>query len=215
MWAGQQCTPVAVAAGDSAAGLQWPVRRPGGRAAAYPWRGCRRIAGQRPRRPGGGERGKRPVAALPALVRRAGASSAGGGGSWRSARSSPSTRAACTWRRGTARLRGRVGRAGAAGEYRRPDLERLGTAEPSRQRNRLFGSGPRGEPGAGMTGTPGSEGGSGKRARREASTAPRADPATGDARIVGSTSGRPTPPSDPPALASTPRGVRRRDALGG
>ena len=85
-----------------------------------------------PTSPGGGERGKRPVAALPALVQRAGASSAAGGGSWRSARSSPSTREACTWRRGTARLRRRVGRAGAAGEYRRPTwTTRSGTAEPS------------------------------------------------------------------------------------
>ncbi|HZD02322.1 MAG TPA: hypothetical protein VFA46_19670, partial [Actinomycetes bacterium] len=43
-------------------------------------------------------------------------------------------------------------------------------------RNRSYG--PRGEPGAGMTGTPGSKGGSGKRARPKAGTAPRADPAT-------------------------------------
>jgi hypothetical protein len=34
-----------------------------------------------------------------------------------------------------------------------------------------------------MTGTPGSEGGPGRRARREAGTAPRADPATGIGRI--------------------------------
>jgi hypothetical protein len=61
-------------------------------------------------RKGGPYRDKRPVAALPALGWWAGASSAGGGGSWRSARGSPSTREACTWRRGTAGLRRRVGR---------------------------------------------------------------------------------------------------------
>jgi hypothetical protein len=116
--------------------------RPGGRAAAYPWRGCRGIAGHRPRRPGGGERGKRPVAALPTFGWWAGASSAVGGGSWRSARSSPSTREACTWRRGTARLRWRVGRAGAAGEYRRPDLAvQAGYCGAERQRNRLLVTG--------------------------------------------------------------------------
>jgi hypothetical protein len=166
------------------------VRRPGGRAAAYPWRGCRGIAGHRPRRPGGGERGKRPVAALPTFGWGAGASSAVGGGSWRSARSSPSTREACTWRRRTARRRWRVGRAGAAGEYRRPTWKSGRVLRSRAATQPLVGDGPRGEPGAGMTGTPGSEGGPGKRARRKATTAPRADPATGIGRTGRSCSDR-------------------------
>ena len=81
--------------------------------------------------------------------------------------------------KGRSEAAGRVGRAAAAGEYRRPDLAvQVGYCGAERRRNRLVGGGPGGEPGAGMTGTPGSEGGSGKRVRRKAGTAPRADPAT-------------------------------------
>src|SRR6266487_1004360 len=43
--------------------------------------------------------GSDPSPPSPAIGQRAGASSAGGGGSWRSARRSPSTPAVCTWRR--------------------------------------------------------------------------------------------------------------------
>jgi hypothetical protein len=47
-------------AGDFGAGMNKPVRRPRGKAAAYSWRGGRGIAGHLPRRSVRGERGNHP-----------------------------------------------------------------------------------------------------------------------------------------------------------
>ena len=47
-------------AGDSGAGMDKPVGRPRGKAAAYSWRGGRGIAGHLPRRSVHGERGNHP-----------------------------------------------------------------------------------------------------------------------------------------------------------
>jgi hypothetical protein len=52
-------------AGDSAAGMFRPVRRPRGKAAAYSWRGGRGIAGHLPRRSVRGERGNHPWSPSP------------------------------------------------------------------------------------------------------------------------------------------------------
>jgi hypothetical protein len=51
--------------GDSGAGMDRPVRRPRGRAAAYSWRGGRGIAGHLPRRSVRGERGNHPWSPSP------------------------------------------------------------------------------------------------------------------------------------------------------
>src|SRR6266542_3905395 len=82
-----------------------PARRPWGRTAAYPWRGCRGKAGHLTRRPVRGERGNRPGAALPADQpgrRRARSSSARSSGAGRSPRSSPRPGKPATWPRGAA-----------------------------------------------------------------------------------------------------------------
>jgi hypothetical protein len=50
-------------AGDSSVGISSPARRPWGRTAAYPWRGCRGKAGRHPRRSIADERGNDPGAA--------------------------------------------------------------------------------------------------------------------------------------------------------
>src|SRR5215210_322075 len=73
--------------------------------AAYSWRCRRGKAGHRPRRPVCGERGKRP-GLVPRLDHpgrvRAGSSSAGRAGAWRSRRSSPGSGKPTTWRRAAA-----------------------------------------------------------------------------------------------------------------
>jgi hypothetical protein len=88
-------------AGDSVAGISWLARRPWGRSAAYPWRGCRRKAGRRPRRSIVDERGNHPGAARHG---RAGSLSAVGPWVGRSLRSSPRSGKPATWRREAADL---------------------------------------------------------------------------------------------------------------
>jgi hypothetical protein len=108
MWAGQQRTPDT---GEDHGGRRLrgsqPLcpRRPRGRPAAYPWRGCRGKAGHHPCRPAHDERGKRPDAALPAVRparRRAGPPSADGIRAWRSPRSTRRPGEPAAWRRGAA-----------------------------------------------------------------------------------------------------------------
>jgi len=48
---GSSARPTSSVGGRLGRRLRWPARRPRGRSAAYPWRGCRGIAGHRPRRP--------------------------------------------------------------------------------------------------------------------------------------------------------------------
>src|ERR671934_338072 len=108
MWAGQQRTPPT---GEHRGGWRLRTsrplrpRRPRGRPAAYPWRGCRGKAGHHPCRPAHGERGKRPDAPFPAVRparRRAGPPSAGGIRTWRSPRGTRRPGEPATGGRGTA-----------------------------------------------------------------------------------------------------------------
>ena len=107
MWAGQRCTPgrPCGVGGRLLSRVKTTVGRPRGRTAAYSWRCCRGKVGHRPRRSVRGERGKRPGLVPrpdhPGRVR-AGSSSAGRAGAWRSRRSSPRPGKPVTWRRAAA-----------------------------------------------------------------------------------------------------------------
>jgi hypothetical protein len=96
-------------AGDSGVGISWPARRPWGRSAAFPWRGCRGKAGRQPRRSIADERGNHPGAARGL---RAGSLSAVGPGMGRSLRSSWRSGEPATGRREAAGLQRPSGRRG-------------------------------------------------------------------------------------------------------